>query len=1749
MLPANSTSNRLLGAVLLTLLLGAPALARGAPAEAKKADSPGVAFEVVDGAHRELDGSPALALSFSLPLDSRKDYGKFAQVLEMPPKADAPAENAEEENEGEAPGEAAVSRAPDTPLDGGKPVSGAWVVGENPRLLFFPHVKPQTRYVVRILAGLPGKGGVKLAAEERFLIRTAAVSPAYYFASRGMVLPAAQNGGLPVTTVNVPEVDIQFLRVRPDQLPKFLERVIAGKPTPPRPAKVAAAEGDDEETEQASEEAEEEAYYYGARQDLRGSVTGWTLDEFHSMTESVFAGRFPTEKKANRRSVTFIPVETIPALREPGVYIAVMSQPNRFRYEYQTTYFYVSDLGLHLRQYAGKGADAFVTSLVNAQAVPGAEIEWLGADGRALARARTDTEGRANFAEWPREARVVTARRGRQLSLIALKEPALDLAEFDVGGLSSSATRLFAYSGRNLYRPGERFDVSVLARDADGMPVPAQPIQALLRRPDGKAQWTAMWAPQEKFAGYYRQTVELPADAATGFWNLELRADPADKRPATAMRLSVEEFLPERMKLDLSTDAERLDAVPGGGVWNIGVAGAYLSGAPAAGNKLLGVVNAEPQRNPLAQTLPGFVFGDADEEKVHSRVELDEMTLDDEGKSAVAVDLVPVQGRHSPFTVRATLSLLESGGRPVVRSIERVWWPAAALVGLRPMFNGAYARQGAPVEFEIVRADASGKLSGNRVLPLRLFRENRHYYWRFDDQRGWHSGYTETDELAQTAQVTIPAAGRGKFSVPVQYGRYRVEVLDPETGLTARFRFYAGWYAREDETQGVRPDRVAMKLDKPAYADGETVRLTLTPPHAGEALVTVEGDRLLWLKRLSVGAGPTTIDIPLDKAWKRHDLYVTAMVLRPGGTASRSGAGATPARALGLVYLPLDRAARKLGVALEAPKKMEPERALKVKVKVKPETSPPAASPAVAAKSGGKAGKGKIGKNAKAAAPEKAAPAASPGVRTAMVTLSAVDVGILNITNYASPDPFGFFFGKLRYGQDLYDIYGRLIEKMAGRKGKLKWGGDATAQASRNLPQKVRLVDLFSGPVTLDENGEAEISLPVPDFNGALRLMAVASSDESFGMAETEVVVGAPLIVELATPRFLSAGDSARLSLDVQNMAGEDQDVKITVANSGGLVIRDGEHGFPLKDKQKRVLVIPIEAGTANGLTEIEVAIRSQRVDLKRRFALQVQPPTPRQTILRRYAIAPGETLNIQDAGLSGLLPATVAASLSVSDRTPIDIKNAVRGLLMYPYGCAEQTTSSAYPHVFVDEDDARRFGLKPFTLAQRASMLDKAMSKLAGMQGVSGGFSLWGGSVSEYQYWLSAYVANFLLDARENGFNPPAEMEKKALDFLLRGLQEGVAGLPAGEVVYDRDSVWRDPRYAGAGRFGVLAYGAYVLARQGKAPLSTLRQMFEARSRAYSGLSLVHLGIALKLMGDDARAQEAIAAGIPRGRIAGNQWWGDYGSDLRDAAMIYVLLERHGINPAGRDNLVMQVAGQLEGKQYLSTQEKLAVFLLGRGFARQPTGQWSARLSNRDAALEGRGTLFAELTANELATGVTLKNTHTQRLFAELNVSGNPAAAPPARREFFDIQRAWYDAKGQPIGNRPLYVGESLIVHVRVKPGGYHANALAVDYVPAGVEIENANLVQGEGNNLEIDGIDMNQALLDTRVKHREFRDDRFVAAFRANGSPIDLFYRVRVVTPGHFVMPPSYAEDMYQPMAYGLSGGGETVTVVDKR
>ncbi len=1655
---------------------------------------------------------------FTAPLDGRQNFRDRLSVVDLG------------ENQGpggrRSPREKKTANIPQAGAAGagaGTAVNTSWVLGDNPRIAYLPNTIPLHRYRITLKGDLSGSSGETLGQDLSCEVTAEEMPPAFYFASKGTVLPAKQNGGLPIVTINVPEVDVQFLRVEPAQLPRFMER-IAGK----RVKRAVEAAADDEE---------DEGYYgYGGARAPQGAVNNYELDQLRTLSKSVYLGRFVADARENRRNITHIPVEDISELQESGIYIAVMSQPGRFSHEFQTTYFYVSDIGIHVRRYANS-LEAYATSLRSGRALADVEFQLLDENGKPLGKLDADGDGRARFALRSSQARVITARRGKEFSLLSLIEPALDLSEFDTAGHLARPVKIFAWAGRDLYRPGESFNVSALVRDSDGNPVAPSPITATLKRADGKVVQQFVLKPEERKPGFLQKMIALPMDAQTGTWALEFRADPAAKTPDHVMKVQLEEFLPERMKLDLKSDKPYLGL---GDAFEIRVKGDYLYGAPAAGNRLMANVNTERLRIPFAKDWPGFEFGDFDDDNLKKREELPSVDLDDQGGAELSAP-VPSSAGNSPLSIRATVSLLESGGRPVVRTIERTLWPAGKMIGVRPLWSGKFVREGSPAEFEVIRVDREGKLAPLSKANLRVYREDRDYYWVFDDQRGWHSGYNEGNELIDSREFDL--SKRARISFPTKWGRYRIEIADRETGQILRYRFYAGWGAQDAELLGNRPDRVQLKLDKSAYLPGETIKLVVNPPHDGEALILVEGDQALFQKRAGVSTRGTTVEIPVGKDWNRHDLYISAVVFRPGSRSEK----VTPARAMGLIYLPIDRENRKLAVKMSAPAKIEPESTLAVRIK-------------------------------------------ADGLKNeaALVTLSAVDVGILNITRFPTPDAFDFFMGKQRYQPDALDLYGKFIETMEGSKGKLKFGGDANMRESRSTPKKVKLVDLYSGPVMLNDRGEAEIALKVPDFNGTLRLMALVASPGKFGKAEAEVVSASSVVAELAMPRFISPGDRAAVALDLTNMTGETQTFRVQVATSGPVKIAGLTESLSLKPLQKKTLRMSAEATDAVGQGLVSVEVRGSEksgIVIKREAVLAISPLQAQERTRRFVRVAPGETAKLDVAMIDGYFPGSALVSMTLSTSPPINVSEVVKGLLQYPYGCLEQTTSRAFPHVLLDDATAQAFGLKPLPRAERERAVNDAISRLAGMQRASGAFSLWGDGLDEP--WLTAYVIDFMKTAREAGYAVPEAVVKRADDWMLKQLQQAAVSFPAKPVAamkdgkpvdyISRDASWwgeyrnRDQAREGHRRLGALAYMGYVLAREERAPLSALRTLYDDyRDRALSPLPLTHLGLALKRMGDEKRATGAFEAalGTPYGMSGYDwEWLGDYGTRLRDTALAFSLLEKNQIANKSKDNLLAELIEQLPRARWLSTQEQMALLLAAKSFAGTKADNWQASLvtAGKAEALEGKTTEMREYDAAQIRRGVTVSNGGKDSLYVAFEASGYPVKSRDSKDDVIQLRRSLYAADGTPVGDRSLKVGEQLLVHLEVIAKRVIEDGLVVDRIPAGLEIENMNISQGNrltdfkapktgSDNRPGYGYGRRtptgiaESLADRRVKHREFRDDRFVAAARLEGA-LDLYYLVRVVTPGQFSIPPSFAEDMYRPDVRGLTPLGGNLTVVERK
>lgn len=1540
-------------------------------------------------------------------------------------------------------------------------VDGAWELSPNLKELRLRHLEPNRDLVVSVERDLTALNKTAFGRAYEKTITTRDVQPSVGFASRGSLLPGKVVEGLPVMALNVNEVDVNFFRVKPESLAAFV-----------------------------------------SQWEYRNALSNWESDNLLKMADLVYTGRFDLNPARNTREKRLLPLSDIKPLQQAGVYIAVMNQAGHYNYSNPATLFTLSDIGVSAHRYHNR-LDIFTQSLENGAAQQGVEVALLDEKGQTLAQAASDAQGHVQL-ENSQQAALLLARKDGQTTLLDLKLPALDLAEFAIAGAPGYSKQFFMFGPRDLYRPGETVILNGLLRDSDGKTLPDQPVKLEVVKPDGQVLRTVVSQPEN---GLYRFTYPLDSGAPTGMWHI--RANTGDNQPRM-WDFHVEDFMPERMALNLS--AQKTPLAPSEEV-TFSVVGYYLYGAPANGNTLQGQLFLRPQREAV-QALPGFQFGDIAEENLSRSLDEVQLTLDENGRGDVSANS-QWQEAHSPLQVILQASLLESGGRPVTRRAEQAIWPADTLPGIRPQFaskavydyrtdatvNQPIVDEGGNAAFDIVYADAQGNKKAASGLQVRLIRERRDYYWNWSESEGWQSQFDQKDLVEGEQTLDLSADETGKVSFPVDWGSYRLEVKAPNDAISS-VRFWAGysWQDNSDGSGAARPDRVTLKLDKPTYRPGDTIKLHVAAPVAGKGYAMVESsDGPLWWQEIDVPAEGLDLSIPVDKAWNRHDLYLSALVVRPGDK-SRS---ATPKRAVGLLHLPLGDENRRLDLTLESPAKIRPNQPLTV--------------------------------NVKASAKHGETP------KQINVLLSAVDSGVLNITDYVTPDPWQAFFGQKRYGADIYDIYGQVIEGQ-GRLATLRFGGDGDELKRGGKPpvNHVNIVAQQALPVTLNEQGEGSVTLPIGDFNGELRVMAQAWTAEDFGSSESKVIVAAPVIAELNQPRFMAGGDTSRLTLDVTNLTDKPQTLTIELAASGLLeLVSQQPAPVNLAPGVRTTLFIPVRAKEGFGEGELQATLTGLNLPGEtlpaqhKQWKIGIRPAWPAQTVNSGTVLQAGETWHAPAQNLENFSPVTLQGQLLLSGKPSLNLARYIRELKAYPYGCLEQTASGLFPSLYTNAAQLKALGIAGDTDEKRRAAVDTGISRMLQMQRDNGGFALWDNNGPE-EYWLTAYAMDFLVRAGEQGYSVPADAINRGNERLLRYLQD--PGMMS--VRYSDDTQ--------ASKFAVQAYAGLVLARQQKAPLGALREIWERRAQAASGLPLLQLGIALKNMGDASRSEQALTLALNTPRRDAQQWMADYGSPLRDNALMLSLLEENKLQPEAQNTLLTTLSEQAFGQSWLSTQESNALFLAARTLQDLP-GTWQAQTSLADQPLTGDKAQTRNLDADRLSA-LQVTNSGDQPLWLRLDSSGYPQTAPVPASNVLHIERQILGTDGQSKSLSSLRSGELVLVWLEVKASQNVPDALVVDLLPAGLELENQNLANSSAS-LQDSGSEVQNLLNQMQqadIQHMEFRDDRFVAAVAVNqGQPVTLVYLARAVTPGTYQVPVPQVESMYVPQ-WRATGSTEGLLIV---
>ncbi len=1378
-------------------------------------------------------------------------------------------------------------------------------------------------------------------------------------------------------------------------------------------------------------------------------------DIARSKGQKVWEGTMDLLSKPNEDVTTAFPVDEALGQIEPGLYVMTAAPADQVADEESqlaTQWFVVSDLGLSTLK--GKdGLHVFLRSIASADPLANVTVRLIAHNNEILGSARTDATGAAFFSagltkgeEGLEPALVVASDDKNDYAFIDISRASFDLSDRGVAGRDPpGAADAFVYVERGVYRRGETVHAALLLRDGNANQLAGVPVTLVVERPDGVEYSRTVLSDQG--AGGRILDIPLIASAAGGTWRVLAYTDPKGASVGETSFL-VEDYIPDRIEFDLKTNGTRIERNMGA---SLTVDGRYLFGAPAASLDVEGDISVSADNQPFEQW-KDYDFGLSDEtvDTVQNTIG-DLAQTDDKGHADITMPLPQLPTTSRPLKANFTIRMKEPGGRGVVRTASLPIASAGNMLGLKAQFDSGEVGEGQQAAFSAIAIDPQGNPVAVKGAHWVLKRLTTSYQWYKTNNR-WSYEAVTTARKVTGGTVDIAADKPATISAPVQWGQYRIEISGDGLAPSST-SFYAGYYTSEKANT---PDMLPVALDRTSVKSGDTLTVKIDARFAGKASVQVVGEKLFSSELIDVPENGVTVPVKVGSDWGTG-AYVVVTHFRPMDIAAKR----MPTRSIGLAWFGIDRNERTLKVSLTPPDVMKPRQTLKVPVKID------------------------------GAASEKA-----------YLTLAAVDVGILNLTNYKAPEAETYYYGQKRLSAELYDIYGQLIDGMAGNRGPIRSGGDSGAGNFQSPPPSQAPLALFSGIVEVAADGTAEVPFDIPAFNGTIRIMAVAWTPTKVGHAAVDVIARDPIVIAGTLPRFLGVGDQSRLRLDLLNAEATPGDYTLGVTVDGPISIDPAliHQTVKIGAVGSRIAVnLPMTASGIGSARLVATLLGPGDVPVNQSFTLAVEPANPPVTRRMVHRIEPNGGITVSKDLIAEMVAGTGAVSLSVGPLSALDVPSLLRDLDRYPYGCSEQLVSRALPLLYLSELGGNDIDLDGSVKDRLADTVQRLLAR----QDTNGAFGLWNSYSGDL--WLSAYVTDFLLRAREKGFAVPEGALNQAVDYL-------------------RNQVGNSP-YVEQGKGEDVAYALYALARAGRAPAGDLKYFADTRIGDFgTALARAQIAAALGMLGDKPRANAAFqsAADALKSEAQGTvaSAWGYYGSPLRDAAAIVALAENGNARPPVIQAALKVISDERAKSRYASTQEMTWMVLA----ARSVVAEARAVALNVDGSAH-QGAFYKVYRGEALDEAHKISNLGPEPLEAVVAVAGSPVVAEPASSNGMALTRIYYTLDGKPVDPEQVQQNTRLVVVLTAIRNGNDqtGNFLLVDRLPAGLEIENPRLV-ATGNTGSLAWLtDL------TDVTYSEFRDDRFVAAFTDQSAR--LAYVVRAVAPGRYTLPGATVEDMYRP------------------
>ncbi len=1319
-----------------------------------------------------------------------------------------------------------------------------------------------------------------------------------------------------------------------------------------------------------------------------------------------------------------------------------------------STNILASDLGLIVKKGNNNTTFVAVSSITTTAPINGAEVKLYNLQQQVIASAKTNKDGIASFENIP-PSFFASASNGNSTTYLRLYDGnSLSMSKFDVSGVKlQKGLKGYIYGERGVWRPGDQLFLTFILND-NANPIPEKhPVKFELINPQGKiVDRTIQYKNKQNMYAYAPFTSQ---DALTGNWRLKVSVGGT----VFSKTIKVETIKPNRLKIKIkSSDAVVKATEP----INANVEVKWLHGAIARGLKI--DIDAK-----FKQTKTSF--------KGYNEYNFDDITrnfgteefrvlsgeLNDEGKTKFSVN--PSLNSKAPGMLQAAFitKVYENGGDFSTDVYTQKVSPYQTYVGLK---NGVekesknYLYTNKNYDFKVVTVNEEGKPVATNGLNVSVYKISWRWWWNTDDHGLSQYDGSRYHETYDYKKVNTNANGKGSFTLKVDerdWGRYLVKVTDPKNNhTTSRVVYFdwPSWYGRKKNQNQSEANMLVFTTDKEKYTTKENVTVKFPSSVGARALITVEnGSEVLNHFWVDTTDKLTAFSFPVLETYTPN-VYVNITLLQPHSQTAND----LPIRMYGSVPILVENPDTKLTPQIQLKDELEPESTATIRV---------------------------TEKNGKPMS----------------YTVALVDEGLLDLTRFKTPNAWSTFYARQSLGVKTWDIFDDVIGAYGGKINQiLSIGGDEAEAGSKNKKaNRFKPMVTFLGPFDLKMGETRNHQIKIPKYVGSVRAMVVASNTkkEAYGSDEKTAFVRKPVMVLASLPRKITPKETVTLPVTVFAMKPSVKNVKVTIeANEAFTLEGENTQRLTFEQPDEKMAYFQLKVNDFNGVGKVKIHAVSGSEKASYEVELDVLNPNP-ITTENLYLVLKGNesgSVNYTKFGTKGSNETTV----ELSSLPPMNFTKRLQYLIQYPHGCVEQTTSSVFPQLFMND----LFDLPEAKSSSIERNIKAGIQRLSSFQMSNGAMSYWQGG-SWISKWGTTYAGHFMLEAKKKGYVLP-------IGFLDKWIQ------------YQKQEArnWRYKSYNNDDDLSQ-AYRLYTLCLANNADIASMNRLRE--TSGISNEAKIRLASAYALIGKKSVATDILNT-ITNTTYQKSYYYG-YGSETRNKSMsleTYVLLN----NDVNAIKLAKEIADKLSSKDWLSTQTTSYGLLAMAKYALQngTTNGINAFISvngSKQKATTNKSMYTFTTNKVEDANTVTIDNKGAGVLYARVFNKGIlPVGSEKEIQNNLEVKVNYYAKNGDYISPDELSQGTNFKIEVSIKntTNSKIENVALTQFIPSGWEIINTRFTDF-GNNTS-----------SSEVDYTDIRDDRVSNYFTLREYQTKTFsVLVNASYLGTYYLPGVQAEAMY--------------------